>query len=469
MPMTRDVPSVIATGRGFRATGPSDPAAKPAARYDAAMPITPLIPPSDLDQTGSAPLVVALSGGLDSMVLLHALAAMPAARIRGLRALHVHHGLHAGADAWQMHCEAACEALRVPLRTVRVDVPRDHGEGLEAAARHARHAAFADELEAGEVLVLAHHRDDQAETFLMRALRGSGVDGLGAMQAWRAFARGWLWRPLLAYPRAQLLAYAQAHGLQWIDDPSNDDTRFDRNFLRRRVLPLLRERWPHADAAFARSAGLCSDAAGLLDEGDAHALARLRTADPNILDRRALRALPAPRRARVLRCWVAELGLPPLPAGGITCIEADVLDARDDADPRFAWHGATIRAWRDLLHADRPYPVLPAAWRCEWDGAIPIRLPGGGELHLEGGRPFDAPVTVHARQGGERITLPGRDHSHALKHVLQELGIPPWERERLPLVSNAQGELLAAGDLVYAAAFDAWLLQNGLRLRWLPD
>jgi tRNA(Ile)-lysidine synthase len=427
----------------------------------------PLIPPSELDQTGGAPLIVALSGGLDSMVLLHALAAMPAARARGLRALHVHHGLHAEADAWRMHCETACSALRVPLRTMRVAVPRDHGEGLEAAARHARHAAFADEMDEGEVLVLAHHRDDQSETFLMRALRGSGVDGLGAMQAWRAFARGWLWRPLLERPRAELESYAEAHGLHWIDDPSNDDTRFDRNFLRQRVLPLLRERWPHADTSFARSAGLCSDAARLLGEGDAHALAQLRTADPRVLDRGALRALASARRARVLRHWIAELGLPPLPAEGIARFEAEVLDARDDADPRFAWQGAAIRAWRDLLHADRQYPALSSDWRCEWDGLAPAIVPGVGELHLEGGRRFDAPVTVHARQGGERITLPARDHSHALKHVLQELGIPPWERECLPLVSNAQGELLAAGDFVYSAAFDSWLLRNGLRLRWL--
>jgi tRNA(Ile)-lysidine synthase len=433
------------------------------------MPTAPLIPPSELEHTGSAALVVALSGGLDSTVLLHALAAMPAARARGLRALHVHHGLHADADAWQHHCETTCRALQVPLRSVNVDVARDGDEGLEAAARHARHAAFADELGAGEVLVLAHHRDDQAETFLMRALRGSGVDGLGAMQPWRAFARGWLWRPLLDRPRAELQAYALAHGLRWIEDPGNIDTRFDRNFLRQRVLPLLRERWPQADASFARSAALCADATALLDEGDRHALAQLRTADPRVLDRDALRALAPARRARVLRRWIAELGLPPLPIEGIAHVEAEILPARDDADPQFAWHGVAIRAWRDLLHADRRYPTLPSDWRCEWDGSAPVLLPGGGEFGLVGGSRFDAPLVVHARQGGERITLPARDHSHALKHVLQDLGVPPWERERLPLLSDTRGELLAAGDLVYSAGFDSWLRRNGARLYWLRD
>ena len=263
------------------------------------MPTAPLISPSELEQTGSAALVVALSGGLDSVVVLHVLADMPAARARGLRAVHVHHGLHPDADAWQRLCETICSALQVSLRSVNVDVPRDGGEGLEAAARHARRAVFAEELGVGEVLVLAHHRDDQAETFLMRALRGSGVDGLGAMQPWRAFANGWLWRPLLGHPRSDLQAYAQAHGLRWIEDPSNADARFDRNFLRQRVLPLLRERWPQADASFARSANLCADAAGLLDEGDTHALAPLRTADPRVLARGALRALTPTRRSRV--------------------------------------------------------------------------------------------------------------------------------------------------------------------------
>src|SRR5687768_2272994 len=186
----------------------------------------PLIPASALSGTGEAAVVIGLSGGLDSVVLLHALATLPEARTRGLRVLHVHHGLHADADAWSRHCEAICAALSVPLRSVRVEVPLDSGEGLEAAARHARHAAFASELGKGEVLALAHHRDDQAETFLLRALRGSGVDGLGAMRAWRHFGPGWLWRPLLGHSRAQLLAYAEANGLSWVDDPSNSDTRF---------------------------------------------------------------------------------------------------------------------------------------------------------------------------------------------------------------------------------------------------
>ncbi|GAB3386365.1 tRNA lysidine(34) synthetase TilS [Lysobacter fragariae] len=428
-----------------------------------------LISATDLDRTGDAALVVGLSGGLDSVVLLHALAASPRARERGLSAVHVHHGLHADADRWVAHCEQLCASLDVPLQVTRVEVHRDLGEGLEAAARQARHAAFDAALGDGEVLALAHHRDDQAETFLLRALRASGPDGLGAMRAWRQFGRGWLWRPLLGHARADLLAYAQANGLRWIEDPSNTDACFDRNFLRQQVLPLLRERWPHADAAFARSASLCAQAGDLLDEGDVLALASVRTTDPRVLSRDGLRALAPARRARVLRRWIDAVGLPPLPAEGVARIESDVLDARDDADPRFAWRDAVVCAWRDLLHAGPQRAPLPSDWRCDWDGTAPLLLPGGDVLHLHGAPGFDASLTVHARQGGERITLPGRTHSHALKQVLLDLGIPPWERERLPVLSDAQGTLLAAGDLALSDGFDTWLRGRGARLVWQPS
>ena len=417
-------------------------------------------------QEAQGAIIVGLSGGLDSVVLLHILTASQIISKRGLRAVHVHHGLHPDADAWATHCQRVCAELAVPLTIVRIEVERDSGHGLEAAARKARHAAFEAELRDEEVLALAHHRDDQAETFLLRALRASGPDGLGAMRAWRRFGRGWLWRPLLEVPRSELLAYAEQHGLRWIDDPSNADTDLDRNFLRHRVLPLLRERWPQADAAFARSAALSAETSELLVEGDALALAAVRTLDAHTLSRCALRALPSARRARVLRLWTAALDLPPLPAEGITRIEDELLEARADAEPEFAWQGAAVRAWRDLLHADRPRLPLPSDWQTAWDGSTPLRLPTGDALALQGASGFDVPLRAHARQGGERITLPGRAHSHALKHVLQELDVPPWVRERLPLLSDTAGAVLAAGDVVYSAEFDAWLRTRGARLVW---
>ncbi len=405
------------------------------------------------------------SGGLDSTVLLHQLATFVDFDKQHVRAIHVNHRLHPDADAWALHCQRFCDAHDVSLTLVQVDVARENGDGLEASARKARHVAFEAELRDDEILALAHHRDDQAETFLLRALRASGPDGLGAMRAWRPFSRGWLWRPVLDVPRADLLAYALQHGLQWIEDSSNTDTTLDRNFLRHRVLPLLRERWPQVDAAFARSALLSAETSELHDEEDAQSLLSVRCHDLRTIDVEGLRKLPVARRARVLRRWIDNLKLPPLPAQGIARIESDLLPATPDANAVFAWSGSVIHRWRNVLHADIQRAPLPADWQAQWDGRHGLPLPGGDVLELSGADGFDAPISVHARQGGERITLPGRSHSHALKHVLQDLGVPPWQRERLPLLSTQDGELLAVGDLVYSSSFDTWLRTHNARLQ----
>ena len=424
-----------------------------------------LIPP----EVPARPVLVGFSGGLDSTMLLHLLANAPRFREIGLRALHVHHGLHPDADAWRAHCQAVCDALGIELTIAHVQVARDSPLGPEGAAREARHAAFTAELHEGEVLALAHHHDDQAETFLLRALRASGPDGLAAMRAWRACGHGWLWRPLLDTPRESLHAHAQTHGLEWIEDDSNRDTALDRNFLRHQVMPLLRTRWTGVETALSRAAQLQAEAVQLLQAEDAHALASVRTAEAAVIRADALLAFPPARRARVLRAWIAELGLPPLPAQGIARIETELLQARPDADASFSWASAVVRYWQGLLHAGFRRDPLPADWSTPWSGDAPLALPGGGTLAMEGGDgAMTTPLRVHARRGGERITLPGRSHSHALKHVLQDLGVPPWERAQLPLLSEPGGTLLAAGDLVYSAEFDAWLRTHGARLHWQP-
>lgn len=424
-----------------------------------------MLPPLPPEAPKHPPLLVAYSGGLDSTALLHLLAGDAVRRSDGLRAIHIHHGLQPSADGWAAHCQRTCDALKIPLRIVRVDVERDAGHGLEAAARHARYLAISDALAEDEVLVTAHHRDDQAETFLLRALRASGPDGLAAMRPWRRFARGWHWRPLLDASRADLLSYARQHGLEWIEDASNANSDFDRNFLRNEVLPLLLQRWPHASAAFARSAALCGDTADLLVDEDTKALAAVATEDAHELSVSALLGLPAARRARLLRRWIEQLQLPPLPANGIERIEAELLPAREDAEARFDWRDASVRRWRDRLRADRFPAPFTASWQQEWDGRLPLVLPDGSWLSLEDADALPAPVRVHARQGGERITLPGRAHSHELKKVLQDYGVPTWVRETMPLVSALDGELLAAGEQIVSAKLDAWLKEHGAMLR----
>ncbi len=429
---------------------------------DTALMSAALPPPPDLP----TPVLVGFSGGLDSTVLLHWLAQSPVQRAAGLRAVHVHHGLQDGADAWAAHCEAICSAWGLPLSVVRVQVAHDSGQGLEAAARTARREAFARVLHEHEHLALAHHRDDQAETFLLRALRGSGVDGLAAMRSHAPFASGSLWRPLLQIPRTDLRAYALANDLLWIEDPSNSSDAADRNFLRLHVMPLLAQRWPQVDASFARSADLAGQSQRLLDAADHEALRRC-VLSPGVLDCSRLLRQPRERRARLLRQWVRSCGQPPLPAAGIKAIEQELLRAAHDADAQFAWQGARIRRWRNQLHLLSAALALPLDWSVHWEGRTPLSLPDGGELVLLGRDRLDTPVQVTARRGGERIQLPGRRHSHALKDLLQHSGLPPWQRRQLPLLYDG-GTLLAAGDRVIAAPLQQWLDEHSARLQWTP-
>lgn len=413
------------------------------------------------------PLLVGYSGGLDSTVLLHWLQRSAAAAGVGVRAVHVHHGLQGAADDWVLHCQQQCNALGVPLHIHRVNVDLRAGTGMEAAARQARRAAFAAELRDGETLALAQHQDDQAETFLLRALRGSGVDGLAAMAADSIFGTHRLWRPLLEVPRSALLAYAEQHALRWIEDPSNADDGPDRNFLRLHVLPLLRQRWPHAGQAVAASAALCGETRRMLDEEDEELLQHLQVAS-RVLSVELLRQVSPQRRARVLRRWVLAHGVPALPSRVVSQLEHELLPAAPDGDAQVRWQQHSIRLWRGhwyLLPTE--LPQLPAGWQATWDGRVPLALPDGGQLRLQGAAAFESPMRVTGRQGGERIQLPGRHHQHALKDCLQREHLAPWRRRQLPLLF-ADGQLQAAADVVVSAPLQAWLQQHDAELHWRP-
>ncbi|MFL0336328.1 tRNA lysidine(34) synthetase TilS [Stenotrophomonas maltophilia] len=414
-----------------------------------------------------APLLVGYSGGVDSTVLLHWLWRCAQASGTALRAVHVHHGLQPDADGWVLHCQQQCAALAVELAVHRVQIDNSAGLGLEGAARQARRAAFAAELHDDETLALAQHQDDQAETFLLRALRGSGVDGLAAMSARSQLGGQPLWRPLLAMPRSAVLDYAREHALSWIEDPSNGDDHADRNFLRLQVLPLLRQRWPHAAAALAGSATHCGQTRELLDEEDAELIAHLEVA-PRVLSLPLLRQVSPGRAARVLRAWVIGHGAAPLPATVLQQGLDELLPAGNDRRARVRWHDHAIQQWRDhayLLPAQ--LPALPPGWRAEWDGRAALALPDGGQLSLHGAAAFDHPLQVRAREGGERILLPGRQHSHALKDCLQREHLAPWRRAQLPLVFDGP-QLLAAADVVIAAPLQAWLQSRDAQLQWRP-
>jgi tRNA(Ile)-lysidine synthase len=284
------------------------------------------LPPAPLGPNGR--LWVGYSGGCDSTALLERLhedGALP-------RAVHVHHGLQAGADDWVRHCRRFCRARGITLRVLRVQPDPRHRQGPEAAARAARYAALAPLLRAGDVLALAHHRDDQAETVLMRALRGSGISGLAAMRATEPLGRGLLWRPLLDVPRARLLAWVRARELSWIEDPHNDDPRYTRAFLRRELMPKIAEHFPSAAAQLAKLAAHALDTQGLLVQLAELDAARCGAGDDG-LDVDALLALPPERRRNLVYHRWCALGLLPPPQAWYAELEKSVLRARSGARP----------------------------------------------------------------------------------------------------------------------------------------
>jgi len=386
-----------------------------------------------------ARIAVALSGGLDSTVLLHALAACAARETASLRAVHVDHGLQPESAAWARACRTACAAAGVALEVIELGLAPARGESLEARAREARYAALAAQLADGERLVTAHHRDDQLETVLIQLMRGAGVAGLAAMPARARLGRGWQLRPLLEVDRAELAEYAARHGLTWQRDPMNEALRFDRGYLRARVLPAIRERWPAASATVMRSASHLAEASQLLD-GLAAADAG-HVLDEGRLSLASLAVLPRDRQVNLLRWWLRRDGLRPPPAARLKAALPGFLAARPDAAPALRWDSGELRRYRGRLYA-----IAPGA------GMGSFRLVAGREGGL---RQADGITpSIRFRAGGESLRPhPGRPRKR-LKDLCQEAGIVPWMRDRLPLVFVGE-RLAAVGDLWIDADFAA--------------
>ncbi|HUP92086.1 MAG TPA: tRNA lysidine(34) synthetase TilS [Solimonas sp.] len=404
-----------------------------------------------------ARLWVALSGGLDSTVLLHSLAQI---RPPNLRAVHVNHGLQASAADWARHCRRLCRKLGVPLRVLTVQVLNDHPEGPEAAAREARYEALSSVMGEGDLVATAHHRDDQAETVLLRLLRGSGPAGLAGMRALRPLGPGQLWRPLLDLPRETLRRYAEAEGLEWIEDPHNLEPRYTRSFLRQQVWPLLEQRWPQAGASIARAAQHLAETADLLAALAAQDLAAQDVADGS-LSIAGLMQWPAPRRRNLLRHWIVQRGFAAPAAAALERLQAEVLEAKADARPLLNLGDAEVRRYRDRLFLMAPLPPAPAGdLELAWTRSRALELPPGcGRLSAPRAPP--QPLTIRFACGGERLKPACGGPTRTLKNLFQERGVPPWVRERTPLV-YAGGELAAVGDYFFSVPFAGWAWP----LRW---
>jgi tRNA(Ile)-lysidine synthase len=410
---------------------------------------------SALAEVPTAPLCVAYSGGPDSTALLHALAQLPTARAHGLRALHVDHGLHADSAAWAEHCRRFCAALGLRCEVARVQVEAQRGEGMEAAARHARYAAFETHLRADEILLLAHHRDDQAETVLLKLLRGAGPEGLGGMRERRPLGRGELWRPLLHHAtRAQLRDYVATCALPCIDDPSNADTRLARNHLRHEILPRIATHWPQATDSILHSAALSRAAADALRTQWLAAFATLHDAATGSLDATGWRALVPALREPLLDHWLHARRLPAPTIAQRAQVERQ-CGARAGQSPCIRWPGAELHVWKGRLWARAPQHAIPLDWHTVWQGE-PLALPDGGRLALHDQHArLPAPLTVRLRRGGERIKPAGDTHTRELRDLFQQAVLPPWRRLACPL--------LYEGDELVAVA-DRWISARGREL-----
>lgn len=400
-------------------------------------------------------LCVALSGGMDSVLLLHVAAALHASTGR-LRAVHVNHQLQPNAGQTESFCQQLCHRLGVPLDIRRVVVAAAENSGqsaggsIEETARNARYQVFEEVLVPDELLLMAHHGDDQAETVLFRLLRGTGVPGLGGMPRSRPLGRGFLYRPLLDVSRDELQASAIENGIDWVDDPSNTDERFDRNFLRLSIMPLLKARWPSLLSRLRHSADSCRESDELAGN-----LAELRWRqcgdDRGTLGVDALVRLSLAEQKNLLRWWVRRQGQESPAMADWSQVLNDLLNSPPDREPEMRGPGYVVRRYRGRLYLVPDRRPLPAGK----SALVPDQELVWGEWRLRlvasGNRKTPAPeIRISTRAGGERLRPDPNGPSKSLKNCLQEKNVPPWERARLPLlleVENGNEEVVGAGDL----------------------
>ncbi len=358
-----------------------------------------------------------------------------------MRALYIDHQLHADSHHWQAHCERFCRSRDIAFQSQQVALGGASAANLEEAARDARYAVFAQHLRSGEWLLTAHHADDQAETLLLQLLRGAGVQGLASMPVWREFANGVHARPLLSFSRHELTEYAQAVQLEWIEDPSNVDQRFDRNLMRSQIMPLLQQRWPAAVQSICRSASHCASAARLMVDVAQSDLAGF--ADRETLPLARLRQLDPGHLANLLRRWIQARGHRLPGTVQLEQIERSLVASGDDSIGDVQWADAQMRRYGDTLYlaargALDDAPPFDHRWV---DHHEPLYVPELQHTLTPDSLPaatLAGAVHVHSRRGGERFFVTGNSpHRKQLKKWFQEQRIPPWQRNRVIVFSQA--------------------------------
>ena len=438
------------------------------------------------------------------MVLLHLLHQIAPKFSWQLSALHVHHGISQNADAWVKFCIELCASYRILLIIERVDITPLREHGIEAAARKLRHAAFAKQ--PCEVVALAHHADDQSETLLLQLLRGAGVRGASAMPLYSARPDGTtshstksaknadqvagyelvegsartapqnfpvraIIRPLLHCSRQEILDYAAAHHLQWIEDESNADDSYPRNFLRHSVLPLLGEKFPAYRDTLARSAQHFAEASSLLDElaqiDEQSSLPlplRERGGHYGVtLDLARLKSLTPPRAKNLLRYFLHRVGAPMPQAVQLDEMLQQLCNASEDAALCINFGDWQVRRYQGSAYVMRSLPEFDKHVVLSWNGEDQLDWPAlntqlqfkhtqGIGISLE--KLQRTPMTLRLRQGGEALRPHPKAATRTLKNLLQEHHIPPWQRDRLPLLYCGD-ELVSVVSVAIAAEYQA--------------
>lgn len=364
--------------------------------------------------------LIAYSGGMDSHVLLHKFVTLRDQNKNiELRAVHVHHGLSLNADFWVEHCQKVCDDLGVTLIVEHVNVRKEKGKhSLEAIARKLRYQVFNKLLTDDEILVTAHHADDQAETVLLQLFRGAGIAGLAAMPE----KKDRLLRPLLSSSRQELLQYAKKHNLTWIEDESNEHIGFDRNFIRHKLLPIIAKKWPSHVATINRAAENCGEALELLNDFAQQDFSKTTGSVANTLSISALKKLSTARQNSVIRFWLKALGFAIPSKNKLEHIHTDILNCRIDANPIVSWDGVEIRRYQNNLYAMEPL------------GAFDINLAIKKLKEAQKLQQYDNDIKLRARKLGESVKVKNRQGTHTLKNIMQEKKIPPWLRDRVILV-----------------------------------
>ncbi len=416
---------------------------------------------------------ISYSGGCDSHVLLHAMASLRADLPNiDIQAVHIDHSLQAQSQRWSEHCKAVAQLLAINCEVIRVDAKPNAGESPEAAARDARYDAITPLLHTGDILLTAHHRDDQAETVLLQLLRGAGPAGLAAMPAFNSFGKGWLARPLLNVGHAQLVSYAEQNHLDWIDDASNFDIRYERNFIRHQIMPVLRQHWPATAKMLARAASHSAEATKLLREVAVSDLSMVKGEEPGTLSVSRIKQLDDARQRNVLRQWISDAHLPRPSTAKLHCLQHDMLHAAGDRNPHVTWSGAQARRYRDTLYV-MPRDVVTSTQTMAWDINTELVLPNNGVLkaHPTLGQGLSRrlceahAVSVRFRQGGEHCRLAGQPHSQSLKHLFQEHAIPPWQRNLIPLIYIGENLAAIAGRWI-CQPFQSSAQERGITIEW---